>query len=276
MTAVIRGPTTWTGVGRRRPRRAVARRSGGSCLSEPHRSVRYDPAVTTSRTQALAGVPLFGGLEEIELASVAGDASVRRAASGRAFFRAGEAATRVYVLVAGRGKVTEVSPEGHEVILRVNGPGDLFGGVAALVDGSEYPVTARALETSEALAWSGQVMLALMRRFPVVAINAARLVALRLHALQRVHHELMTDRVERRIARAVLRLAREAGRRVESGVEIDFPLSRQDLAQMTGTTLFTVSRTLSGWQSEGLVTTARRRVVVCQPERLVRIADDLS
>lgn len=245
-------------------------------LGHLHGVVRYDAAVTTSRTQVLSGVPLLVGLDELELAAVAGDASVIRAASGRAFFRAGEAATRVYILVAGRVKVTEVSPEGHEVILRVNGPGDLFGGVAAFVDGSEYPVTARALEASEALAWSGQVMLALMRRFPAIAINAARLVALRLHALQRVHHELMTDRVERRIARAVLRLAGEAGRRVESGVEIDFPLSRQDLAQMTGTTLFTVSRTLSGWQDEGMITTVRRRVVVCQPQRLVRIADDLS
>ena len=62
---------------------------------------------------------------------------------------------------------------------------------------------------------------------------------------------------------------------MEVGVEIDFPLSRQDLAQMTGTTLFTVSRTLSGWEADGIIATGRRRVVVRQPHRLVRIAEDL-
>jgi CRP/FNR family transcriptional regulator, nitrogen oxide reductase regulator len=77
------------------------------------------------------------------------------------------------------------------------------------------------------------------------------MIAERLHELQRQHRELMTERVERRIASALLRLAEQAGRRVEGGVEIDFPLSRQDVAQMTGTTLFTVSRTLSGWEEAG-------------------------
>jgi CRP-like cAMP-binding protein len=118
-------------------------------------------------------------------------------------------------------------------------------------------------------------MLELMRRFPDVAINAARVLADRFHELQRQHRELMTERVERRIARALLRLIQGAGRRGDAGVEIDFPLSRQDLAQMTGTTLFTVSRTLSAWEQAGIITAGRRRVVVLQPHRLVRIAEDL-
>ncbi|MND03740.1 transcriptional regulator FixK [compost metagenome] len=63
---------------------------------------------------------------------------------------------------------------------------------------------------------------------------------------------------------------------MEGGVEIDFPLSRQELAQMTGTTLFTVSRTLSAWEQDGMITAGRRRVVVRQPHRLVQIAEDLS
>ena len=223
----------------------------------------------------LAGVSLFEGLDEKGLAAAAEDARLVRAASGRAFFREGDAAKLFYVLASGRVKFTQVSPEGHEVILRVIGPGEPFGGVAAFVDGSTYPVTARAVEPCEAHAWNGPRMIALMHRFPVIAINAARMIAERLHALQRQHHELMTERVERRIARALLRLAEHDGRRVEGGVEIDFPLSRQDLAQMTGTTLFTVSRTLSGWEEDGLITTARRRVTVRQPHRLVRIAEDL-
>lgn len=226
-------------------------------------------------TRLLAGVPLFGGLDQPALAEAAVHARLVRAAAGRAFFREGEAARLFYVLRLGRVKFTQISAEGHEVILRVIAPGEPFGGVAAFADNAVYPVTARALDASEAYAWDGARITALMERFPAVAINAARMIADRLHELQRQHRELMTERVERRIARALLRLAQHTGRRVEGGVQIDFPLSRQDLAQMTGTTLFTVSRTLSAWEHEGLIEAGRRRVTVRKPHRLVRIAEDL-
>lgn len=223
----------------------------------------------------LAGVPLFKGLNAAALAEVASHARRVRAAANRTFFREGEPARLFYVLRRGRVKFTQISAEGHEVILRVVAPGEPFGGVSAFVENAVYPVTARALDPSEADAWDGTRILALMERFPQIAINAARLIADRLHELQRQHRELMTERVERRIARALLRLAENAGRRVERGIEIDFPLSRQDLAQMTGTTLFTVSRTLSAWEHAGLIDAGRRRVTVLQPHRLVRIAEDL-
>lgn len=218
---------------------------------------------------------MFRELDEAALAVAAEHARLVRAATGRTFFREGEPARLFYVLRSGRVKFTQISADGHEVILRVIGPGEPFGGVAAFADTGTYPVTARALEASEAHAWDGTRITALMHRFPSIAINAARTIAGRLHELQHQHRELMTERVERRIARALLRLAQHAGRRVEGGVEIDFPLSRQDLAQMTGTTLFTVSRTLSAWQQDGLIATGRRRVTVRQPHQLVRIAEDL-
>lgn len=220
-------------------------------------------------------MPLFGGLDEAGLTAVAEDARLVRVAGGRTFFREDEPARLFFVLRRGRVKFTQMSAEGHEVILRVIGAGEPFGGVAAIVENAAYPVTARALEPSEAYVWDGARITALMHRFPAIAINAARMIADRLHELQRQHRELMTERVERRIARALLRLAGHAGRRVDQGVEIDFPLSRQDLAQMTGTTLFTVSRTLSGWEADGLIATGRRRVIVRRPHQLVRIAEDL-
>jgi len=238
-------------------------------------SLRYNRDVPASETRLLAGVPLFRGLDGDAVAAAAVDARIVRAAAGRTYFREGEPARLFFVLRRGRVKFTQMSAEGHEVILRVIGQGEPFGGVAAIVEHATYPVTARAVEPSEAYAWDGPRITALMHRFPSIAINAARMIADRLHELQRQHRELMTERVERRIARALLRLARHAGRRVDGGVEIDFPLSRQDLAQMTGTTLFTVSRTLSGWEHDGLIATGRRRVIVRRPHQLVRIADDL-
>jgi CRP-like cAMP-binding protein len=108
-----------------------------------------------------------------------------------------------------------------------------------------------------------------------IALNALGFVASRLHDLQRRYRQAMTERVERRVARTLLRLVREAGRRVDHGVEIDFPISRQDIAEMTGTTLFTVSRLLSAWEDRGIVRSGRQRIVLTKPHALVAIAEDI-
>ena len=86
--------------------------------------------------------------------------------------------------------------------------------------------------------------------------------------------EMSTEQVEKRIAHALLRLVKQSGRKVEHGVEIDFPISRQDIAQMTGTTLHTVSRTLSAWETKGLVESGRQKIVVREPHKLFMLAEE--
>ena len=114
-----------------------------------------------------------------------------------------------------------------------------------------------------------------MERFPRIAINSLRLVSQRWHELEERYRELATERVERRVAQTLLRLVRQVGQKVEGGVLIDLPLTRQDLAEMTGTTLYTVSRILSRWEQEQLVETGRERVLIRFPHGLARIAEDL-
>ena len=84
----------------------------------------------------------------------------------------------------------------------------------------------------------------------------------------------MTERVERRVARALLRLVHDAGRRVDVGIEIDFPVSRQDIAEMTGTMLYTVSRMLSAWEKHGIVRSGRQRIILTKPHALVATPAD--
>jgi CRP-like cAMP-binding protein len=105
-----------------------------------------------------------------------------------------------------------------------------------------------------------------------VAMNAAALLGARYHEMQVRLRELSTEKVEQRIAHTLLRLAAQAGRRTARGLEIAFPLSRQDLAEMSGTTLHTVSRTLSGWEEQGIVDCGRRRVIVAKPDVLESIS----
>lgn len=84
---------------------------------------------------------------------------------------------------------------------------------------------------------------------------------------------MSTEEVERRVAHAVLRLSKQAGKAVESGIRIDFPISRQDIAEMTGTTVHTVSRILSAWESLGVVEGGRQKLTVTDSKRLLKIAE---
>jgi CRP/FNR family transcriptional regulator, nitrogen oxide reductase regulator len=103
-----------------------------------------------------------------------------------------------------------------------------------------------------------------------------RIMGRRMTELQERLREMQTEQVERRIAHTLGRLVVQAGRRTREGIEIDFPISRQDLAEMTGTTLHTVSRTLSKWEGSGIVAGGRQKVVILQPHALVSIAEDLA
>ncbi|MCC7125337.1 MAG: Crp/Fnr family transcriptional regulator, partial [Acidobacteria bacterium] len=172
-------------------------------------------------------------------------------------------------------KLTQLTPEGHQVLLRLVAPSEAFGGIAAF-GGAAYPVTAEAVTASAALEWPGRVMAGLMERHPRLAINALRFVSARLHELQVQYRQLATEKVERRIARALLRLVEQAGRRVESGVLIDLPLSREDIAQMTGTTVYTVSRVISRFEGEGVLEAGRQRMVIRNAPALLSVADDLG
>lgn len=220
----------------------------------------------------LANVPLFTGVDATVLTDVLSVARLRRVEAGGFYFHENDPATHLYVLTDGRLKITQLTPEGHQVIHMLLTAGQPYGGVAALGEGT-YPITAEAVEDCVALSWDALTMTGLMRKYPDIAINTARFLARRFHELQVQHRQLMTERVERRVARAVLKLADEAGRKAPGGVEIDFPLSRQDLAEMTGTTLFTVSRLLSGWDDKGVIRAERQRVTVLNPAALQTIAE---
>jgi CRP/FNR family transcriptional regulator, nitrogen oxide reductase regulator len=222
----------------------------------------------------LLHVPLFEGLSAETLAEIVPLSYPKHATAGEFFFHEGDQADEFLVLMDGRVKLTQLTSDGEQIVLRLINPGEAFGGVGAFGDPT-YPISAEAVETASALVWNSATMRQLLETQNQIALNALRFVANRYHDLQRRHRQAMTERVERRVARALLRLVHEAGRRVDKGVEIDFPISRQDIAEMTGTSLFTVSRLLSGWEERGIVKSGRQRIVLTNPHALVAIADDI-
>jgi len=225
--------------------------------------------------EVLSRIALFRGLSDAELAEVLDAAQVRPIAPGESLFEQDADATAFFVLLTGRVKVAQLTPEGQQVVVRFVGPGEMLGCVA-LVSGSTYPGTAEVSQAGRVLVWDGPTTEQLMKRAPRLALNALAIQGRHLREMQNRCRELATERVERRVARAVLRLAGQAGRQLADGLHIGFPISRQDLAEITGTTLYTVSRTLTGWERRGLVALGREEVVICDAVALQAIAEDLE
>lgn len=222
----------------------------------------------------LDAVDVFGGLGPDGRARALKEAHWRKLTAGEQVFEQDEEADAFYVLSVGRLKVSQITPAGQEVTIRYIGPKEMFGCVA-VCGGLTYPATATAVLDSWALGWTRKSIANLVEDYPQIALNAMRTMGGRMKETHARLRELQTERVERRIAHAIARLVAQAGRRVESGILIDFPVSRQDIAEMTGTTLHTVSRTLSAWQDHGIVEVGRQKLTVVDPHGLVMIAEDL-
>jgi CRP-like cAMP-binding protein len=222
----------------------------------------------------LASAELLRDLEPEARAGLWAAASRKSAPRPAVLFSAGEDAHHLYLLVSGRIKLVRSNAEGQEVIVRFVGPREMLGGVAVLPQ-ARYPATAEVVEDVDLVAWSREALRPVLARQPALTTAILGIVTRRMGEVQGQLQELATERVGRRVARALLRLAAQLGRKTDEGILIDLPLSRQNLAELTGTTLFTVSRLLSGWEAEGLLEVGRERVVIRAPHGLARIAEDL-
>lgn len=215
--------------------------------------------------------PVFEQLDDCVLATVLAEATQRTVAPGDVIVRQGDAAIAFGVLAGGRAKMIQVTPDGRQILLRYIVAGQEFGLIAALPD-LAYPLTIEAVDVCNVLFWPSTTLAGYFGRYPQLALNALRIMVVRNQELQARYRELLTDRVEQRLARALLRLAQVAGAPADNGTLISLPLTREDLAELIGATLYTVSRTLSQWDQMGLVSAGRERVVVIDATALDEIA----
>ena len=218
---------------------------------------------------------LFRDLDEATLAAILNEGVVRQFQAGSFFFHQGEAADWMYVLRTGRVKLSQVTPDGDQVIVNYFGPGQGLGIIVAL-NGSDYPLSAEAVDLCEAIGWHRDEMQRLMLLHSQLALNGMKMMGERFTRLQARFRDVSTKRVAQRIARALLRLVRQFGKRVDEGVLIDIPLTRQDVAEMTGTNLYNVSRILRQWELDGWIVSHRRQIILSKAHELVVLAEDLD
>lgn len=202
-----------------------------------------------------------------------GVSSLRLVEEEEYFFLQGDPAEHFHVLVQGQVKLLQSNQLGQVVNLRTVYPWQLFGALGAVRETAEYPASAQALEDSASLATPSKHLKELLQRRPALSMDMMQLMTVYIQEMQSRYRELATERVEQRICRAMLRLVAQSGQRVEDKIELS--ISREDLAEMTGTTLHTVSRVLAEWHRQGLVEAGRQRVRLLEPHALVRMAEGL-
>jgi CRP/FNR family transcriptional regulator, nitrogen oxide reductase regulator len=214
---------------------------------------------------------LFTGLSQEACVKILALAHEKTFERRETLFWDGDPIHEVLLLIGGCTKVSQVGRTGNEVILRLNGPGDLVGALGFL-SRRHHCASAQALHDCKVLAWDATVFDGICERFPLVRRNAANILAEHLHELEERFREVATEKVGVRVAHELVRLLKQIGCRVNGAVEIN--LSREDLAQLTGTTLFTVSRLLSEWEQRGFVVPLHQAVQVRDARALQEIVGD--
>lgn len=223
------------------------------------------------RATAIQGA-LFSSLPDEIASLLLSAATIRPSSKDSVLFHQGDAPDQLLQVVSGLVRMTQISAEGTQTTLRIMRSGDLLGCVAVLQQ-FPYPATATAVEDTIVLSWRTAQFLGLIKQHQAIMDNTLRIVGARTKDMVQRISDMSGKSVERRIAAALLRLATQAGTTSEGGIQIQFPITRDDLAEMAGLTYFTVSRTLSLWQKQGLVSGGRQRMTILDTHRLAEIAD---
>jgi CRP-like cAMP-binding protein len=216
--------------------------------------------------------PLFSGILPEDYSRITALARVKVFARGEMMYSEGDTVQRVLLLTSGFAKISKFGLSGMEVILRLSVPGDVLGAQSLLCTGRSC-TTAQAFRVCRALVWDASSFRSLLERHSVLHKNMLGILSDDMFELQERFREMATEKVGTRVAHQIVRLQEKIGRPINGSGEVEIGLSREELAQMTGTTLFTVSRLLSGWGALGMVKPRREAVTICDVESLRAVSE---
>ncbi len=221
------------------------------------------------QTAAVQRSLLFADLSTADCATIISAARQKRFLKKQRIFFDGDPVQQIVLLLSGSVKMTQFGSTGTEVILRLNRAGDVLGGFGNALKGRQC-CTAETLEACCALVWESSSFGPLTDRFPLLRRNVSRILEERLRDMEERFREVSTENVASRVSSQLVRLASQIGKQEAEDVRVN--VSQQELAQLTGTTLFTVSRLLSRWKKEGTVTTRREVVSIRSVQALAAIS----
>jgi CRP-like cAMP-binding protein len=227
--------------------------------------------VMPNAEELLRTTPIFSRLSPADRKTIAEVSRAQQFEKGETIFEQDSPSDAFYAITSGRVKIFKMMPNGKDVILEVFGPGDPLGAVAAYMD-RPFPAGAVALEDTTCVIIPRTAFFRLLETQPSLVRGLLLGLTTRLVELINRLAELTGGRIEPRFARLFLKLASEMGRAERGGTFIPLPLSRQELADMTGTTIETCIRIMSRWNKDDVVRTEKDGFVVLDRGELDRIA----
>jgi CRP-like cAMP-binding protein len=228
-----------------------------------------DPAVCSLeyRLKIIGRLPFFHHLSPVEIADINHRFVDRDIPAEQAIYFEGDPGEYLYLVAVGKVKLMRHTPSGRDVLLDVLRGGEYFGNLS-VPGGRGYTETATAQTDCCILQISSSNFERILSTYPDVTMKVLQAVGQRLEDSQEIVKQLSVYSIEQRIAAALIRLAKKMGEQRGGGMLIQLPFSRQDLAAMTGTTIETVSRVMSRFSGQALITTGRKWVAVNDLERL--------
>lgn len=219
----------------------------------------------------LGQTPFFATLTDNQIVDIHQNFRQQHYREGDIIQTTGGLANRLSIVAAGMVKMIRPTIDGQDVLLDFLGPGEHFGSLAELGD-AVYREDVTAHTGCCILYTTTEQFQAILEGYPVVALSTLRLVAARLRDAQSTIEQLSAYPVNHRVASTLLQLAEKIGRAKGEGTLIQMPLSRQDIADMTGATVETVSRVMSDFRRNGLIDSGRRWISVLDEKGLAKIA----
>lgn len=216
----------------------------------------------------LKKIPIFSHLKENELKEIQPYLIKEKFKKKQEIFSEGDASDWFYILLSGKVKLTKISAEGKEIIVELISPTDFFGGLAVL-KGFPYPANAIVMEDSEIIKISKSDMLRILDLFPSIMYEITSNLSLRVKEFHETLRSVALEKVESRIASLLVKLANKLGKELEDGsIMIDIKLTKQDIAEMVGTTVETSIRTLSRFKKIGLLKERDGKLIISDLDSL--------
>lgn len=234
---------------------------------------RHNQRVPQPVFELLSRTPIFRRLEVEDRERIAAVSRVAAYSKGDVIFSEGDPAEFFYVVASGRVKVSKLTKSGKEIILEIFGIGDPLGAVA-MYKGFPFPASAVALEDTLCILIPRKRFFELLEAHPTLVRGLLLGLTTRLVELTGRLADLTATRVEARLARAFLKMADQMGRDDPRGRFIPLALSRQELADLTGTTIETAIRVMSRWKKEGIVLTEKDGFAIANRRALEAIGAD--
>ncbi|HTC64660.1 MAG TPA: Crp/Fnr family transcriptional regulator [Candidatus Saccharimonadales bacterium] len=217
------------------------------------------PSAQLARVALVRFFTLFNGIPANDCSQIVTAARERQFSRGEIIHIEGASIRQVVLLTSGSAKMVQCGQNGSAVILRLCGPGEIVGSLGISMQ-AKYRSTPQALAASSALVWESSIFETLSSRFPSLRLNVSYILYKQLEDMEDRFREISTERVAPRLARQILRLMEQVG--IVSNGSVEISITREELAQLIGTSLFTVSRLLSQWDRNGIVTTRREGFTV--------------